>query len=150
MTRLIEIAVWLFGRLEDDHVAATDVAPGQDGVLDGGHDRRKHHLVDDEVVTDEQIRLHGARRDLERLKHPRPDEQREDDGNDERLEVLARDGFDFLHSIFQLLASHFSLPTSVLPDLEHGEERLLRNLDSADALHPLLAFLLLLEQLSLA
>ena len=36
------------------------------------------------------------------------------------------------------------------PNLEHREERFLRDLDAADALHPLLAFLLLLEQLALA
>src|SRR6059036_829960 len=34
--------------------------------------------------------------------------------------------------------------------LEDGEERLLRDLDAADPLHALLAFLLLLEQLALA
>ena len=37
-----------------------------------------------------------------------------------------------------------------VPDLEHRQERFLRDLDAADALHPLLAFLLLLEQLALA
>src|ERR1035441_3977520 len=34
--------------------------------------------------------------------------------------------------------------------LQQGEERLLRNVDFADALHPLLAFLLLFEQFALA
>src|SRR5690606_33181947 len=37
----------------------------------------------------------------------------------------------------------------LVPNLQHRQERLLRNLDGADALHPLLAFLLLLEQLAL-
>src|SRR5579884_2762107 len=37
-----------------------------------------------------------------------------------------------------------------LPDVEYGEERLLRHLDRADLLHPLLPRLLLLEQLALA
>src|SRR5215207_4907306 len=35
-------------------------------------------------------------------------------------------------------------------DLQHGEKCFLRNFDAADALHALLAFLLLLEQLALA
>src|SRR3954449_11724045 len=35
-------------------------------------------------------------------------------------------------------------------DREHAQERLLRHLDPADLLHPLLPFLLLLEQLALA
>src|SRR5262245_55748724 len=35
-------------------------------------------------------------------------------------------------------------------EVEHGEERLLRDLDSADLLHAPLALLLLLEQLALA
>src|SRR5829696_3780961 len=35
-------------------------------------------------------------------------------------------------------------------ELEHGEEGLLRDLDAADLLHPLLALLLLLQQLALA
>ena len=37
-----------------------------------------------------------------------------------------------------------------LVQVEHGEEGLLRHLDAADLLHPLLALLLLLEQLALA
>ncbi len=39
---------------------------------------------------------------------------------------------------------------SLRPILQHGEERLLRNLDLADLLHALLAFFLLLEELALA
>src|ERR1700675_2819792 len=39
---------------------------------------------------------------------------------------------------------------SFLADLEDCEERLLRNLDAADCLHPLLAGLLLLQQLAFA
>src|SRR5688572_10682518 len=35
-------------------------------------------------------------------------------------------------------------------DLEHGEEGFLRNVDAADLFHPLLAFLLLLQELLLA
>src|SRR4029453_1252381 len=48
-------------------------------------------------------------------------------------------------------ASAFSsslLATAV--HFQYGEERLLRNLDRADLLHPLLALLLLLQQLALA
>src|SRR5271166_5095497 len=37
---------------------------------------------------------------------------------------------------------------ALLPDLEQGQESLLRNLDASDLFHPLFAFLLLLEQLS--
>src|SRR5690606_36221258 len=40
--------------------------------------------------------------------------------------------------------------SSAVLDLEHGEERLLRDLDRSHLLHPLLAGLLLLEQLLLA
>src|SRR5215211_9562608 len=38
----------------------------------------------------------------------------------------------------------------VVAELEDGEERVLRDLDAADLLHPLLALLLALEQLALA
>src|SRR5207247_11370783 len=38
----------------------------------------------------------------------------------------------------------------LLIEVEHGQERLLWHLDRADLLHPLLALLLLLEQLALA
>src|SRR6202167_626187 len=41
-----------------------------------------------------------------------------------------------------------SATAALLPDLEQGQESLLRNLDASDLFHPLLAFLLLLEQLS--
>src|ERR1039457_5704705 len=43
-----------------------------------------------------------------------------------------------------------SAPIALLPDLEQGHESLLRNLDPSHLLHPLLAFLLLLEQLPLS
>src|ERR1700722_1905965 len=41
-----------------------------------------------------------------------------------------------------------SATAALLPDLEQGQESLLRNLDASDLFHPLFAFLLLLEQLS--
>src|SRR5271156_1826420 len=41
-----------------------------------------------------------------------------------------------------------SATIALLPDLEQGQESLLRNLDAPNLFHPLLAFLLLLEQLS--
>src|SRR5580704_3920930 len=41
-----------------------------------------------------------------------------------------------------------SATIALLPDLQQGQESLLRNLDAPDLFHPLLAFLLLLEQLS--
>src|SRR5271156_5469196 len=41
-----------------------------------------------------------------------------------------------------------SATIALLPDLEQGQESLLRNLDASDLLHPLLPFLLLLEQLA--
>src|SRR5271170_1232722 len=41
-----------------------------------------------------------------------------------------------------------SATIALLPNLEQGQESLLRNLDAPDLFHPLLAFLLLLEQLS--
>src|SRR6187200_2256534 len=41
-------------------------------------------------------------------------------------------------------------PLLLAVEVQDGEERLLRHLDAADLLHPLLALLLLLEQLPLA
>ena len=52
--------------------------------------RAEHELVDQQMVADEQVLLHRAGRNLERLDDERPDEQREDDRDDERLEILAR------------------------------------------------------------
>src|SRR5438045_887997 len=47
--------------------------------------------------------------------------------------------------------AHFMAMTSTsLVHPQHGQEGLLRDVDAAHALHPLLAFLLLLEQLALA
>ena len=45
------------------------------------------------MIADEQVRLHRAGRNLEGLDDERPDEQREHDRDDQRLEVLARDRF---------------------------------------------------------
>ena len=112
----------------------------QQRALERGRGRREDELVDQQVIADQQVRLHRAGRDLERLEDERAHEQREDHGDDDRLEVLAQRG---------LLEGRFR-HRSFVSDLQHRQERFLRNLHGADALHALLAFLLLLEQLALA
>jgi len=46
--------------------------------------------------------------------------------------------------------SRAGFQTTPLAHFQHGQERFLRNVHAPDALHPLLAFLALLETLSLA
>ena len=48
------------------------------------------------------------------------------------------------------LLVEFAVAAALVADLERGQERALRNLDLAELAHPLLAFLLLLQQLLLA
>src|SRR2546428_565433 len=45
------------------------------------------------MIADEEVLLHRSGRNLEGLDDECADEQREDDRDDDRLEVLARDGF---------------------------------------------------------
>ena len=96
----------------------------------------EHELVDQQVIADQQVRLHRAGRNLEGLEDERPHEQREDHRDDDRLEVFADGRLAELGLIF----SH----------LQDGEERFLRDLDPADPLHALLALFLLFEQFALA
>jgi len=77
--------------LEHHDVAAADVTDGQQRAARAG--RAEDELVDEEVIADEEVVLHRPRRDLEGLDDPRPHEEREDDRNDDRLEVLAERGF---------------------------------------------------------
>ena len=51
--------------------------------------RAVEELVHQDVVADLERRQHRAGRDLERLHHERPDRQREEQGDAERLDVLA-------------------------------------------------------------
>ena len=51
--------------------------------------RPEHELVDQQMIADEQVVLHRAGRNLERLHDERADEQRQDDGDDDRFEVFA-------------------------------------------------------------
>ena len=55
--------------------------------------RAEDELVDQQVIADQQVVLHRPGRDLERLHHPGPHEQREDHRDDDRLEVFADGGF---------------------------------------------------------
>ena len=63
---------------------------GSSTSLERGERRREHELVDQQVIADQQVVLHRAGRDLERLDDERPDEQRQDHRDADRLEVLAR------------------------------------------------------------
>jgi hypothetical protein len=88
---LDEVASGIFRELEDHHVPARDRLLGQNPVLPGPERGRVDHLVDQQVIADQQVVLHRAGRDLEGLDHERADEEREDDGDDHGLEVLADD-----------------------------------------------------------
>ena len=66
-----------------------DLGDGQKRALEARGGRTEHELVHQQVVADEQVVLHRARRDLEGLDDEGPDEQGEDHGDDDRLEVLA-------------------------------------------------------------
>src|SRR5438128_4515778 len=90
--------------LEHDHVA----------VLDGLEwKNRIHHgtacpedkLVDQQMVADQEIVFHRRRRDLERLHNECGAEERENDSDDQRFEILA--GRRFLESRFTHKVSTF-------------------------------------------
>ena len=62
---------------------------GSSARSSAGFGRAEHELVDQQMIADEQVVLHRAGRDLERLDDERADEQRQDHRDDDRLEVLA-------------------------------------------------------------
>ena len=75
---LDEVAVRLVRVLEDDDVATPDVAHGQQLACNRAGRRAEDELVHQQVIADEQVVLHRAGRDLERLDDPRTHEQCED------------------------------------------------------------------------
>ena len=89
---LDEIALGLLWVLEHHDVEALDGPDRQHGALEAGFARAEHELVDEQVVADEEVVLHRAGRDLERLDDEGPDKERQDDRDDDRLEVLAERG----------------------------------------------------------
>ena len=48
---------------------------------------------DEQIVADEQRRLHGARRNIERLKQERPDDERNDQRMDDHADGFANAAF---------------------------------------------------------
>src|SRR5262249_38269186 len=71
---------------------AADVAYGEKRAFDAARRRREHGLVDQQVIPDEQVVLHRAGRNLERLDDPGAHEQRQDHGDDDRLGGLPNGG----------------------------------------------------------
>ena len=129
--------------LEDDDVAAVHVAVREE-PRQRRQPRRVGELVDEQVVADEDRRLHRAGRDLVGLDDERPDEEDEDAGDEERLVPLARRG---VRGRARRRVRGRLRRLSLSFDLQDREEGLLRDVDAADPLHPLLALLLLLEEL---
>ena len=89
---LDEVALGVLRVLEDHHVPASEGPLGQEPVLQGAGGGGVHELVDQEVVSNEEVLLHGAGGDLEGLHREGADEQGQDDRDHDGLEVLAGHG----------------------------------------------------------
>src|SRR4029453_10717207 len=89
---LDEVSLRVFGILEHDDVPALYLLHRQQRLLGAAGIRAEHEFVDEQMIADEQVRLHRAGRNFEGLDDERPDEQREHNRNDEGFEILARDG----------------------------------------------------------
>src|SRR5215471_21830091 len=101
------------------------------------------------MIADEQVVLHRTGRNLERLDHEGADEERQDDRDHDRLEVFA--DRRFLETLSHDVPER--RPASAIglcAHSEHSKKRFLWNLHLPNALHPLLSFLLLFEQLAFA
>ena len=81
---LDEVALRLLRELEHDHIAALD-RPGRVEAEAAGV---VEHLVHQQVVADQQVLLHGAGGDLERLEDEGAYEEREDHRDADGFEVL--------------------------------------------------------------
>ena len=86
---LDEIALRILRILEHDHVLALDRLHREHRALGPGDGRAEHELVHQQMIADQQVLLHRPGRYLERLDDERADEERQHDGDNERLEVLA-------------------------------------------------------------
>ena len=90
MTRLMKSRSGSSGYLKTMTSPRPIVPIGSSARSSGDLGRPEDELVHEQVIADEQVVLHRSGRDLERLHDERADEQREDDGDDDRLEVLAQ------------------------------------------------------------
>src|SRR5262249_60920931 len=86
---LDQVALGLDRRLEHDDVTASNCADRHQRALQTRRSRREHELVHEQMIADEQVVLHRAGRNLERLQDERPDEEREDYRDEDRFEILA-------------------------------------------------------------
>ena len=87
---LDEISARVLGILEDNDIAALRDAIGKDLVEEGIGVAREDELVDHQMVADEEVVLHRAGRNLERLDDKGADDQREDRRDDQRFGPVAK------------------------------------------------------------
>src|SRR4029078_485703 len=99
------VASGLVRVLEHDHVAAPDVSDRQQGPFESARRRAEDELVDQEMVADQQVVLHRSGGNLERLHDPRPHEEREDHGNDDRFGIFPKRG------LVECRSHYVSVPT---------------------------------------
>jgi hypothetical protein len=76
----------------------TSPADGQEPLLERRHRRPVDELVDQDVIADQQVLLHRAGGDLERLHHPGAGEGLEHDGDEQGLQVLPEQRFFRRHT----------------------------------------------------
>lgn len=75
---------------KDDDVPSFRLTDGDDRFVDKWQLNAIYEFVHQNMITDQQGRFHGTRRDLECLDHKRPDKKRKDDGDDYRLYIFAK------------------------------------------------------------
>ena len=123
-------------RLHADLQHRADDHEGQQAVGDAheARPRRRDALGGERALRTEHQLIVDAHQDHRHRQHREHEDQQIEQLFDHCSATSSRPNFSGL----------------LLSDLEHGEERFLRDLDLADVLHALLAFFLLLEQLLLA
>ena len=121
-------------KFEDDNVPAADFAVRKNMVVPVSAPA-ENKFVDEQVVADQKRRLHGLRRNLERLHDKRRAKQRQDHRNQKRFDVLSHRRRDEiprgarrqqLRALPRLLRFQMSLRSSVIlgSQLYQGRDRI--------------------------
>ncbi|GBC78795.1 hypothetical protein HRbin09_00001 [bacterium HR09] len=93
---LDEVPLGILGELEDHHVSPLHVPVREQAVQRGVPVRRVNELVDEQMVANEQVVLHGPGGDLEGLHHKGAGKKRKGHRHQDGLVVLAKNPV-FLH-----------------------------------------------------
>ena len=98
---LYKILLGIFREFEDHHIPPLRFCHRDEGGVDNGEIDPIYEFVDEDMISHQEGRLHGARRNLKGLHDKSPNEKGQDNGNQYRFGVFAKDTLFWLNRPFR-------------------------------------------------